>query len=489
MLQITIIKKITLLLFAISFVNLSQAQWQPDVRLTNDPANSVCTNGKSVSASSLNVHIVWQDNRDGNYEIYYKRSANQGLTWGNDTRLTNSSYFSEFPVISAWPPPNVHIVWCDERDGNYEIYYKRSGDQGITWGSDVRLTVNNAESSYPDMSVYGSTLHIVWDDKRDGLWQVYYKRSVDGGLTWGADTKLSNSTNIENKYPEIKSFYSFVHVFWTDKRDGNSEIYYKRSADGGMTWGADTRLTNNPNNSTAVNASFWANDLRIVWEDDRDGNLEIYYKYSADAGLTWGTDTRFTNNPASSIAPSLLDDGDGFVDVVWEDDRDGNNEIYFKQKMENVWGPDIRLTNNPGFSEMPSFAENADEVHVIWMDNRDGNSEIYYKKNPRGNPSGIANINSEIPEKFSLLQNYPNPFNPVTKIRFDIPNNKQLTTNNTQLIIYDVLGNEIAALVDNTLKPGKYEVDWNATNYPSGIYIYKLVTEDFVDFKKMILIK
>ncbi len=92
--------------------------------------------------------------------------------------------------------------------------------------------------------------------------------------------------------------------------------------------------------------------------------------------------------------------------------------------------------------------------------------------------------NFSIPNSFSIHQNYPNPFNPVTKIRFDVP--KPTFVN---LIIYDILGKEVAALVNEELKAGEYSVDWNALNYPSGVYFYKLAAGEFSETKKMVLLK
>ncbi len=73
------------------------AQWQPDVRLTNDPANSYTSynNAWCIASSGIVVHVVWYDNRDGNNEIYYKRSTDAGVSWGADTRLTNNTAESE----------------------------------------------------------------------------------------------------------------------------------------------------------------------------------------------------------------------------------------------------------------------------------------------------------------------------------------------------------------------------------------------------------
>ncbi|MCC7159284.1 MAG: SBBP repeat-containing protein, partial [Ignavibacteria bacterium] len=102
---------------------------------------------------------------------------------------------------------------------------------------------------------------------------------------------------------------------------------------------------------------------------------------------------------------------------------------------------------------------------------------------------GIQIISTEIPHSFSLSQNYPNPFNPVTKIRFDVPLVRNGHDRSLQVIIYNMLGREVAVLVNEQLKPGTYEADWNASNYPSGVYFYTLRTDGFTETKKMILIK
>jgi hypothetical protein len=104
-------------------------------------------------------------------------------------------------------------------------------------------------------------------------------------------------------------------------------------------------------------------------------------------------------------------------------------------------------------------------------------------------PIGIQTISSEIPVRFTLYQNYPNPFNPVTSIKFDIPSLVRRGAGVVVLKVYDVLGREIITLVNEELKPGTYEVEFDGTNYPSGVYYYKLITENYTETRKMILIK
>ena len=184
--------------------------------------------------------------------------------------------------------------------------------------------------------------------------------------------------------------------------------------------------------------------------------------------------------------------------VVWYDYRNGTYpEIYYIRSTNEgtSWGPDVRLTNSLGFSGNPSVSVYGTSVHVVWQDDKEGNPEIYHKYNPTGNPIGIININSEIPQEFSLGQNYPNPFNPTTKIKFSIPANVKSETANVELIVYDVLGHQIAELVNQKLNAGVYEVEFNARTggnagvLPSGVYFYTLSTTGFTETKRMVLVK
>ena len=94
------------------------------------------------------------------------------------------------------------------------------------------------------------------------------------------------------------------------------------------------------------------------------------------------------------------------------------------------------------------------------------------------------NSDSYQPEKYFLGQNYPNPFNPSTRIRFTIPKDV-----NVKLIIYDIFGREVCILLNEKRSAGNHQVKWNANNYASGIYFYKIITEDFTLMRKMLFIK
>lgn len=112
----------------------------------------------------------------------------------------------------------------------------------------------------------------------------------------------------------------------------------------------------------------------------------------------------------------------------------------------------------------------------------DMNTGLYVVK--MGVPFGIQTISNQIPASFSLEQNYPNPFNPITKIRFSITGRQQV-----ELKIFDITGSEVSTLVNQQLNAGVYEYDWNASDLPSGVYLYRLKSGDFTSAKKMVLVK
>jgi hypothetical protein len=135
-------------------------------------------------------------------------------------------------------------------------------------------------------------------------------------------------------------------------------------------------------------------------------------------------------------------------------------------------------------SSMYYFATRLDSLACTFSPNPSGyqyRPNICFKIEQQ---SGYSNINNKIPAEYILHQNYPNPFNPVTKIKYEIPKSGFVS-----LKIFDVLGREVRQLVSEVKSKGVYSVDFNASSLPSGIYFYKLETENFVSVKRMILIK
>ncbi|MGH2576022.1 MAG: agmatine deiminase family protein [Ignavibacteria bacterium] len=152
------------------------------------------------------------------------------------------------------------------------------------------------------------------------------------------------------------------------------------------------------------------------------------------------------------------------------------------------------MTNSGGQNWTGSIPRQSAGRTVYYYIKARTNNGKYFSKPitaPRGHwkfnilgPTGISINGNTIPGRYRLYQNYPNPFNPTTNINFDIPKSSFV-----KLVVYDILGREVTVLINENLNAGSYKYEWNASNLTSGVYFYKLQTEEFKDVRKIILIK
>jgi hypothetical protein len=128
-------------------------------------------------ASDGTVHVVWYDDTPGNREIYHKKTMDLGETWTTSRRLTWNSGQSYCPTMSADSSGGLHLVWSDSSPGNFEVYYRKSADGGATWIANRRLTWTAGFSEVPALGVDTSgNLHLVWQDNTPGNYEIYYKK-------------------------------------------------------------------------------------------------------------------------------------------------------------------------------------------------------------------------------------------------------------------------------------------------------------------------
>ena len=134
---------------------------------------------------------------------------------------------------------------------------------------------------------------------------------------------------------------------------------------------------------------------------------------------------------------------------------------------------------------IPSTADTLTDTvtQVLYVPGVFSDTVYSYIQSSPGPGVGIKKNHTYI-DDYRLYQNYPNPFNPTTSIRFDLRK-----TSHVKLIVYDIIGREVALLVNEKLSYGGYTVEWISRGYPSGVYFYKLITDEYVDVKKMVLIK
>jgi hypothetical protein len=303
--------------------------------------------------------------------------------------------------------------------------------------------------------------------------------STNEGLTW-TQTSLT-ATEVRSMAVDGPNVYAGVHY---------SGVYH--STNYGLTW-TQTSLNNLTVNSLAANGSnvfagtysnagIWgiyvSTNYGQTWLLTYDA-LDVFsfaisgsnifagtYGFgvylSTNNGQTW-TQTSLNNQVVYSLAISGISLFAGTT-----------NGTYISTNFGQSWS-----LRNEGMGALTvnSIAITGDYIYA-------GTTGASVWKRPLAELVGINNIGNTIPKSFYLYQNYPNPFNPTTKIKFNIPKSSF-----TSIKIYNILGAQIAILLNKQLQPGSYEVEWNASNYPSGVYYYKLNSGDYIETKKMILIK
>jgi hypothetical protein len=175
----------------------------------------------------------------------------------------------------------------------------------------------------------------------------------------------------------------------------------------------------------------------------------------------------------------------------WESGRMFKYSVYTSKDSIN-WEPAIEeiWSDNSEWTEINFDSVETRYMKLLLLKSNQGPFASIWEVEMFGtdNVSSIETTN-QIPEAFGLSQNYPNPFNPSTRIKFTIPTVSSQHIVSVRLKVYDILGNEVATLVDEEKEAGNYEVEFSSANLASGIYIYHLQTSEFTDSKKMVLLR
>lgn len=223
-------------------------------------------------------------------------------------------------------------------------------------------------------------------------------------------------------------------------------------------------------------------------------NDPIHFNYQhaarriANGNITIYDNGNFHTPPSSRAVEYQLDEQNKTATLVWQ-----------YKNVPNIfgsWGGYVQRLNNGNTliswgGTRPTVTEVTPQGSIVFEASYPVGFYTYraYKFDVDSLPISVSGNNTSLPRSFNLEQNYPNPFNPKTIINYQLP-----ISSYVKLVIYDVIGREIAILVDQKQNAGKYDVEWDAVNYPSGIYFYKLTVtgaseESYSDTKKMVLLK
>jgi photosystem II stability/assembly factor-like uncharacterized protein len=397
--------------------------------------NGIGTNQYVYSLTSLGNNIFAGTSDFGVYI-----STNSGTNW-IQTSLNNHY------VYSLTTLGNNIIA------GSQSATY-RSTDNGTSW---IETSLNNNYSVF-HLTTIGN--NIFAGTNGDGI----YISTDYGAIWWRASVSG----------PLIESLASLNNYIFAGM--GTSGVSF--STDNGTNW-FQTSLNNHVVHS-----------LIVLGNNIFAGTLNDGVFLSTNYGAIW-TQTALNNKTVWSFTTQ---ENNIFAGLDYNSPDSGG--VYLSTNNGASW-----LNKNQGFNFIPSVVSLLIVNNYIFA----GTNGYSVWRRSLAEIIEIKPISEIVPDRYSLRQNYPNPFNPETKIKFDIPRGSPIRAfgddngrgsptgafgdDKVVLKVYDILGKEIETLVNEKLQPGTYEVTFNASQYPSGVYFYRLITESFIDTKKMILLK
>ena len=431
------------------------------------------------------AHLVWrQAINSGGHRIFYATNSELEL-WNSPEEIIDSTQPSFSPALAySNYHQNPYVVYM--YNSEIMLAYK----QQFSWHYD-QVTFNSQLDESPTISIANNgIIHLAWitDDTTSGEFKIAYANGEPGD--WDtqilADSYLGPYGTGASPYIGINS-EGKAHIIY---RGGDYDYYHIHYA-----WNDSAGSTNW---QYEIIPSGNVNDFACCLGLDSDDNLHI--AISGNDG--WGFPSRvfyilkpsdgpwqvpeLASESYSAIRPSLDVDIAGNPHIVWME-VSGNlytgNILYSYKDVDNYWFvADVIGSDHCN----PSFKIDQNGVGHIGL-NLGGISADFDICHVYGDiATSIENQNSDKPltHLYYLMQNYPNPFNALTVISYDLPKPSVIAID-----IYDILGRKVSRLFEGIQPAGSHSVIWRADGFSSGLYFYKLQAGDYIESKKMLLLK
>jgi len=347
-----------------------------------------------VSSSDNKIYVVWQEsvpgNIDKNYEIFFKKSSDRGNSFGEKIRLSDNIGFSEHPQMSA-ESKNVYVVWADDTNVNKQIYFKKSDNGGNSFGEQMLLSNINSNAFNQEIWSFGDNVYIVWLEKIPlGPYRIMLSSSNDGGDTFSEPIVLSENAMAQT-FPKVSAFDSHIYVTWNveDQANVKSGVYFISSIDNGMTFGNASKLNNEEKDFGEPQVASYANQVYVIWGGSETNMLRsLSFIKSNDYGKTFSnikkigeTELGRLNEPSNV---EIIADQNNRVFISWQDKMDisHKDEIFFASSTDRgeSFSGVVNLSNNLDISECPSIVAVDDMVYATWEDLTPGNHEVLFSR-------------------------------------------------------------------------------------------------------------
>jgi len=336
--------------------------WSEEKQLTFDPVDDEWNitlddidELPSIAATRDNkIWVVWRTNVImGNYEIYYKIYNPLFGNWTEDKRLTSNSAVDTNPAIIQTSDNKIWVFWTSLRTGNYELFYKTTINEGVSWSSETQLTNDTRYDASPALiQASDGKIWLVWMRRTDSTIQDIYYRTYNG-TSWSTENQLTTSPDRDGTPSVTQAQDGKIWVFWSRFIPAEHEHIFAKSYDG-STWSVETQLTLDGKENLDPSA-FVENDgtIWVFWQS-RNQNPptdphDLFYKTSSNNGVSWSESVRFTTYNDDDFLVSATQAPDASIWVVWTSYR--KDEPYGTVKQYDLYYR-TSLTHNVAISKV-----------------------------------------------------------------------------------------------------------------------------------------
>ncbi len=362
--------------------NARARSWEPVQEISTDEMTEMQRN-VSIAADESKVHVVWADGEDGDPDIYYR--CFNGTGWQPEVEISNDTGTEiQMKPSIAVSGDNVHVVWAFG-DGlwpiDWDIYYRYFN--GTSWQPELEISTDIGRELQwvPSIAVDGDKVHVVWQEYEGGDWDIYYR--LFDGTNWGLEQEISSDAVAEwQKHPSVVVNGDRVHVVWQELGNWEWDIYYRHF--NGTAWQPELEISTD----TAIeedqrhpSVAVEGDRVHVVWADEGGGDYDIYYRYFAEGSWQPEQEVSIDGGIERQFEPSIQVGG-GDVHVVWRDEGGGDYDIYHRYNDGTDWKEVADISSDLGVERQanPSIAVGGSAVHVVWEDERDGDEDIYYTR-------------------------------------------------------------------------------------------------------------
>jgi len=473
----------------------------------------------------------------------FGRSTDAGLTWTTTFTPSNTQpgcYIAVGPNDTINGGCVIYVTNTGSTSSRTYNFYRstdggstftlRSSQNFVGWVGSLntagRFVINNARTApHPKIAMdnsngpYRGRLYLVYatndppgNGNKPDVWLRY---STDQGSTWSAGVRINdneNPTASDQWFPEISCVRETgrLYIHWYDDRNDpvnyGVDVYATYTDDGGQTFKPNQRMTNTtflyPRPVCSANTNCYRGDYTSitgnqdaafsVWGDHRSGNALNMGGYFPDFAMKV--------TPAADTLKGLSDSSFHYVSIpgvkLWDKTTKFSVTISPAPASGLITMTLLNRTSNIIKDSLTAYPDSLRLRIVTSGGVTSGNYTVSVQGNGRNgtpvhvrniiitvtNPVGISSNNTVL--SYDLQQNYPNPFNPVTNLEFGVSN-----LGFVSLKVYDVQGKEVKTLVNEIKPAGNYKVEFNGSNFASGVYFYKLKAGNFSAVKRMFLVK